>query len=382
MSSSNKPFIPSVQRLSTLIIMALVSIACLTIALNMQSEFQSKSYDTKIRAANRMLDAMNYLKSIRMDHGVFVDIENDPNETGLVGTQFSLITTDEGDLDAKLTTLDPNFAAVAVELMSQAGIESGDTVAVLLTGSMPGGNIAVLIACEEMGVTPVTITSIGASQWGANYTDFNWLDMERLLYDEKYISYRSIAASIGGRNDLGRLLSPRGRQLIEESIEEHEVELIKFDRLSENVDYRMSLFKEITPIYKYDGMINVGGGVASLGTTFNHKLLNPGVIRRSDIEVISRHGGIEGVMSRFSKENVPVVHLLNIFDLTEQLKIPFAPIPWPEIGEGQLYSVKRYNMIVSVLCFLIVAGMTSGVGYLSHKQIKGRMNEHEPDSVL
>ena len=44
-----------------------------------------------------------YLKKL------FIDIENDPNETGLVGGPFSLITTDEGDLDAKLTTLDPNF---------------------------------------------------------------------------------------------------------------------------------------------------------------------------------------------------------------------------------------------------------------------------------
>ena len=39
-----------------------------------------------------------------MEKGVFIDIENDPNETGLVGSAFSLITTDEGDLDSKLTT--------------------------------------------------------------------------------------------------------------------------------------------------------------------------------------------------------------------------------------------------------------------------------------
>ena len=87
-----------------------------------------------------MLDAMQLLKNYRMEEGVFVDIENDPNETGMVGSPFSLITTDEGDLDSKLTTLDPNFSAVVVDLMTQLNLQKNDTVAVLMTGSMPGAN--------------------------------------------------------------------------------------------------------------------------------------------------------------------------------------------------------------------------------------------------
>ena len=67
---------------------------------------------------------MQILKNTRMEEGVFVDIENDPNETGLVGSPYSLITTDEGDLDSKLTTLDPNFSAVIVDLMSQLNFKS------------------------------------------------------------------------------------------------------------------------------------------------------------------------------------------------------------------------------------------------------------------
>ena len=66
-------------------------------------------------------------------------------------------------------------------------------------------------------------------------------------------------------------------------------------------------------------MINVGGGVASLGTSFNSKLLPAGIIRRSDIQNISlQDGGIEGVLSKFSKNNIPVLHILNIKSLTEQ----------------------------------------------------------------
>ena len=109
----------------------------------------------KIEAANLMQKAMSILKNHRMEESVFIDIENDPNETGLVGSPFSLITTDEGDLDSKLTTLDPNFSAVMVELMYQLGLKDGDTIAVLMTGSMPGANIAVLTACRALGVIPI-----------------------------------------------------------------------------------------------------------------------------------------------------------------------------------------------------------------------------------
>ena len=97
---------------------------------------KSPSFDQKVEAAELMMQSMQLLKNDRMEKGVFVDIENDPNETGLVGSPFSLITTDEGDLDSKLTTLDPNFAAVMVDLMNSLNIKARDTVAVLMTGSM------------------------------------------------------------------------------------------------------------------------------------------------------------------------------------------------------------------------------------------------------
>ena len=93
---------------------------------------------------------------------------------------YSLITTDEGDLDAKLTTLDPNFSAVIVDLLFTAGLEN-DTIAVMLTGSMPGANIALLSACQVMGIHPIIISSIGASQWGANQVTLRGLIWKTFL---------------------------------------------------------------------------------------------------------------------------------------------------------------------------------------------------------
>ena len=375
-------FRPVIQMTRTLAIMAGVSTLCFWFAFNSRIEKVSENYGMKVMAAERMQEAMEILKLSRMEKGVFMDIENDPNETGLVGAQFSLITTDEGDLDAKLTTLDPNFAAAMVELFSRAGLKSGDTAAVLLTGSMPGANMAVLIAAETIGIETITLASLGASQWGANYPDFTWLDMEAILVQNGILSNKSLAASIGGRNDLGRLLSPRGRNLIVQNIEQHGLPIIRANNLSANIDLRMETLKKYGPINGYDFMINIGGGVASLGTSFNLKLLNPGLVTRAKIEPISREEGIEGVMAQFVKSGINALHILNITELTEMLQMPFAPIPIPEIGKGPLYAVEHFNMTVTALCFILVAGMVFAVGRHSHNQINERMKEHEPDSVL
>ena len=374
----SKPFIPVIQKTSTLVRMAVMAVVVFAVAFFSRVEIISETYETKVNAAGQMAKAMEMLKEVRLEKGVFVDIENDPNETGLVGSQFSLTTTDEGDLDAKLTTLDPNFAAAMVELLDQAGLQSGDTIAVMLTGSMPGANMAMLIACDAMNIHPLVITSIGASQWGANDPEMTWLDIEKLLFDYEFISTRSIAASIGGRNDQGRLLSPKGRELITDNISEHEMPLIKGESLRDNIQQRMAHFGN----NNYKAVVNVGGGVASLGTGFNLKLLPPGVVYRHDIEAISRKGGIEGTVVKFVKQNMPLIHVLNIQKLTENLGMPFAPIPIPEIGQGSLYAIQKYDLLITFLCLLVVAGMVIGVGWKSHQQIKQRIMEHEPDSVL
>ena len=378
-----KPFIPAIQKTSTLLILSLIAMVAFIISLKSTTIEVSSSYNTKVEAASLMKESMNTLKSYRMESSVFIDDENDPNETGLVGSPFSLITTDEGDLDAKLTTLDPNFSAGMVELMVQIGIEKNDTVAVLLTGSMPGGNIAVLTGLKALGAYPVVITSVGASQWGANHIDFTWLDMEKILYEENLILNRSIAASIGGRNDMGRLLSPEGRNIINKNISKHGLPLIKKSRLADNISHRMKLFNNIAKIDNYSAMINVGGGVASLGTSFNSKLLPAGIVNRSDVQSISlQDGGIEGVLSKFSKNDIPVLHVLNIKSLTEKLGMPFAPIPVPEVGVGTLYAVEKYNVFVAFVCLIVLCSAVFVVGYQSKKEIKEHLINHEPDSLL
>ena len=383
MNNYNKrPFLPSIQKTSTLVYLSLLSIICFLIPMNTRKIEISSSYDSKIAAAKLMENSLKILKDYRLENSVFIDLENDPNETGLVGEPYSLITTDEGDLDAKLTTLDPNFSAVIVDLMYQLNLNKNDTVAVMLTGSMPGANIAVLSACKAMGVIPVIISSIGASQWGANKIDFTWLDMENILYKNNLISNRSIASSIGGRNDMGRLLSPAGRKIITDNIAKHKISIIKEKRLADNIEKRLEIYNSYLPIKNYKAVLNVGGGVASLGTSFNLKLLPPGIVKRSDILEIGKTDGIEGTFSKIINHNIYGVHILNIRSLIEKYNLPFAPIPIPRIGEGSLYSEERYNLLVVGLCLFIISATVSYIGFQSKKQIKEHLIKYEPDSLL
>ncbi|MDP6400486.1 MAG: poly-gamma-glutamate system protein [Candidatus Marinimicrobia bacterium] len=377
-----QPFIPAIQKTSTLVSLSVLSLVCFLVSYHSRRIDISPTYSQKVEAAKLMEKAMAALKESRMEQGVFIDIENDPNETGLVGSPFSLVTTDEGDLDAKLTTLDPNFSAAMVELMSRIDLQENDTIALLMTGSMPGANLAVLTACKALNIYPVAITSVGASQWGANQVDFTWLDMESILFENQLIPARSIAASIGGRNDMGRLLSPAGRKIIKDNIAVYGLPLIRKSKLAENIQERMELLASIHPISDYEAFINVGGGVASLGTSFNLKLLPPGVVNRTNVTDIFRPGGIEGVLPKFAKANVPVLHILNIRPLTEQFNMPFAPIPIPEIGVGNLYAEERYNLWVAAICLFVVGGGVFTVGYQSKKKITEHLMQHEPDSLL
>ena len=377
-----KAFIPVIQKTSTLVFLSLLALVCLFISLQNRSIEISPLYDSKIKAANLMKQCLQSLKKSRLENSIFIDIENDPNETGLVGVPYSLITTDEGDLDAKLTTLDPNFSAVIVDLLFTAGLEKNDTIAVMLTGSMPGANIALLSACQVMGIHPIIISSIGASQWGANQVDFTWLDMEDILIENKLINSRSVASSIGGRNDMGRLLSPLGRDLIMENIKNYDLPLIRENRLADNIKKRTDIYNEYHPIDKYDGVVNIGGGVASLGTSFNYRLIPPGIVNRSDIVDIDNSSGIEGAFSYFLKKNITGLHILNIKSIIENYNLPFAPIPHPKIGEGVLYAKERYNLFIVFSCFLILTGSVAFIGYKSKKQIREHLTKYEPDSLL
>jgi poly-gamma-glutamate system protein len=278
----------------------------------------------------------------KRDRGISVDRRNDPQGTGIIGPQFSLITTDRGVQSAKALAAHPNFAAAVTQMLLQAGVRDSDLVAVGMTGSLPGLNLAVFAACRAVGAVPIVITSVGSSMFGANDPNMTWLDMEDVTAAAGLWPFHSVAASLGGGGDVGRGLSPMGRQLLQDAIERHRARLMDQETVLDAVLARVALYDSIAsvrsrPIKAY---VNVGGGIASLGGSQNGRLIPPGLTRR-----LARHAyPNRGVLNVYADRGVPVIHLLQVERLARSFDITDERGESPKPGSGLLFVRYQYNL--------------------------------------
>ena len=193
-------FRPSIQKTRVLVLLAIINIVLFYIVSNTIIYKQREGYNLRVEAAEKMQNALTLLKNELGRE--FEWFDRDPFDTRLIfNRRFSPLLTDIGKYQAKATVLKPNFAALVVDNLIKAGVQKGDTVAVSMTGSMPGANIAVLMACETMDLHYVSISSLGASEWGATAMHASWPLMEKILFDEKIISHTSNKFAYGGAAD-------------------------------------------------------------------------------------------------------------------------------------------------------------------------------------
>ena len=332
--------------------LSLLSLLAFIAVENSKIDVEQDWYSEKLKAASLAKKAAETLKDYRLEKGVFIDDVNDPNQTALIGQEYTQITTDRGYIEAKLSSTNPNFAAVIVQLLEDAGVNEGDNVAVAMTGSFPGLNISTLAALETLKLNPIVITSIGSSNWGANDPFFTWLDMENVLYKSKIFHTKSVAASIGGGSDIGRGLSPQGREMIENAIKRNNVEFIHEKHLEESIVRRMEVYKEHSNEKPIKAFINIGGGIASLGNTINGKIIPAGLTQYLPM----KNFPVRGVIIQMGQQKIPVIHLLNISQLLKKYGLPESPVPLPEPGIGEIFVQKKYNLTVTsfVLSILII----------------------------
>jgi poly-gamma-glutamate system protein len=296
----------------------------------------------------------------------------------LIGVQYSLITTDQGDLGAKLTSINPNFTAVILQMLLDAGVQPNDKVAAAFTGSFPALNLATIIACEVLGAEPVITTSVGASMWGANEPEFTYLDMERILWEEGVIKHRSLAASIGGGEDIGRSISLTGRGLIEESILRNEVAMIAGKSLDENQDQRRAIFHQRAAGKPYKVFINVGGGTAVLGSAENGNLIPSGLNK----VYLQKNYPSRGLIHEFWQMGVPIIHLLNVDRIAEMYGLPKAPVPLPPVGTGAIFQVERYNLTVAGFSTALLFAVMLVVVILDRDKNKLKEEGVDPDTLM
>ncbi len=333
--------------LTALVLICAFSLGGFAFVENFQKRIKQPHYQEKMAAARSALEAMEFLKGERLKQGLKIDPEADPIKSGLIGSGMTLVTSDAGDLEVKQISINPNFAAVVVEMLKKVKVKGGDPVAVSFTGSFPALNISVCAAIQTLKLKPVIISSLGSSQWGANDPDFLWVDMERILYENHIFPFRSVAGSIGGKGDRGREMTQAGRDLLVKAMERNSLPPIQFHTVHENVDHRMKIYYKngVPKVF-----INVGGGVIAVGKRAYKKTLKPGLM----LSRPKTEQSANSVMDRFLEERIPVIHLENVKTVAERYGLDLHPTRMPGIGEGTVYFSIQYNPLLAGVILLAI----------------------------
>lgn len=307
------------SRLHILLVLALMAVLGVGISYVNRSPWLP---DQDARKASRLMyDCLQELGRMRLENGEPVDPELDPSGSGLIGINYSDITSSLGDLRAKQTSLNPSFAGLMVKWLKEAGVKPHDRIAVTFSGSFPALNLAVLSASEVMDLRPLIISSVGASMYGANIYGYTWLDMEKRLNDMGLLHNRSRYASLGGIMDTHGGVFETGIEEGEAAITRSGVEYLHEGTpktVERDALRRMELyFAQGRPA----AYINVGGNVTAIGWVNETHLLGNGLLQHFP----SCDRPQRGLLFRMHEQGVPVIHLLNIERLAAANHLPVAP---------------------------------------------------------
>lgn len=306
----------------------------------------------KAAAAELSHVAMNAVREERLARGLSIDPEADPTGSGLIGVASSDVTSVAGHLPAKQTSINPNFAAAIVEMLHHAGVKKGDVVAVGMSGSFPAMNLHLCAAMETLGVKPVIIASAAGSQWGANHPDFLWLDMEQALHERGLISFRSVAASLGGLDDGAAGMTREGIELLKQGIARAGVPLLEVNGYYDSLEKRLALYQEAAGDQPIAAYVNVGGGTVSVGTNATKHMFKPGLNTRAPVKL-----PVESIMGHYLKNGVPVIHLSNIETLAMRYQLPVAPTVAQAPAGADVQAPHMYDRRLAGAALILVLGV-------------------------
>jgi poly-gamma-glutamate system protein len=306
-------------------------------------------FDEQAKAAELMKISLQTIKEEQLKRNILVDQKIDPNQTGVIGADFTKITTTLGNLDSKRTSSNPAFAALMIKYFKEINLTKGDVIAIGASGSFPGLIIAVLSAAKTMEIEPLIIYSVGSSQYGANIPEFTFVSMLDILNERGIFPYRLLAISMGGILDQAQgMYYPDSREIIEKIIRDSGVYFININNMTENIKHRMKLYNQEAAEQDIKAFINIGGATPNYGKT-DASLNYPNGLVTNGPE-IPEHSE-RGLIFEYQNLGVPVIHLLNIRELALRNGIPIDPIPFPEIGAGGVYQQKIYK---KELIFLVI----------------------------
>ena len=337
-----------VTRLSLLLTSLVLVLAC---ALTVKSAHRvpAEDYAVRVDAAERLEACMERVKAYKAELGIPLSDE-DRHETGMLGEDYTPITTTIGAPDAKRTTADPDMAALCVQLLEEAGVKAGDAVGAGFSGSFPAMDLAVLCACAAMDVKVIYIASAGASTYGANQVDLTFPDMVLHLVEEGYLPQAPAAFSLGGDFDCGEEMFPGECEIVRTRLEESGIPFLHERDYQKNLALREEIYREQGPIVCFVG---VGGNITTTGLDGDR--MSWGVTAPGRVKALSEKSGL---LERYNEDGLPVIYLLNIKRLVAAYGLPYDPQELSPIGESAVYYETVYRWPLTLV------GAAAAVGLL------------------
>ena len=262
----------------------------------------------KVRAAQQ------HLSQWREHNGTATSRESDPFNCGLIGVEWSGITTTLGDLTSKRTSCNPAWAVQFSRWFQELGLKPGDHIAIYSSGSFPALLLNTLAAAEVMQLKPLLIVSLGSSTWGANHPDIPWPVLAAELRRSGFIRHRADYYTLGGDGELGHGFSPEGEALLRTAAKDTGVELLTAGNLEEMIAVKSDLLER----HQARLFVSIGGSHANLGDALEVLRMQPGLVPSADVELAGN-----GVIGTAMRKNIPVIHMLNIRSLSSMVGIPF-----------------------------------------------------------
>lgn len=289
----------------------------------------------QLQAAELLERCFEKVRDYKRELGIPMS-ELDYHQTGMIGQSYTGITTTLGAIEAKRTTAWPEMGALCVRLLHEAGVRPGDMVGAGFSGSFPAMDLAVIAACQVMGVELVYISSVGASTYGANDPELTFPEMAHRLVADGVLDTDSAAVTLGGEGDVGGGMDPRLVEEITLRLEEAGLSVVTEPDFQKDLAWRQSVYRDHGTMRCF---IAVGGNITSMGRDESGISLGQGLL---SVGRTVRLDDRSGLVQYYMAQGVPVINLLNIKRLAADYGLPFDPERWPEPGASAVYYQSSY----------------------------------------
>lgn len=309
---------------------------------------KEKYYNEMLLAAKNMENLLFEIKKEKLNRGLAIDKTIDKNMTGLIGVEWSDISTTLGSEVAKRTSVNTDFAALLVKKFKELSLKDGDIVAVNMSSSFPALNLALISALDTLNLKSIIVNTVGSSNYGANLKEFTYLDMENHLYKKNMIKNRTVAYSLGGIEDLGKEFNDNVIEEIKIKNKNYKLRFFYNPLLEENISERFDFYTKEKDIKVF---VNIGGNILSFGKIHID-------IENSDL-ILDRNLNIkEGLIGKFHNSKIPIIHLLNIKEIALKNRIPIDPDNFQELGYSNIYfreiSIIYFNIMIIFIVFTFI----------------------------